>query len=254
MIYLAVSAFYLLYKIPMWYSINWWGLHAIKDYIVNFFLSGSEYHLWYILASIYGIITFYILLSFIQLDVMKYLCIAGWLIECLLYSYSWIGIEDSGMLSWLTSHFSVCFDAAFRAIPLMGIGLLCVVCPPQKISVHYPIIVFVVYVLEVSCLFFFSSNEGKYSYIITTPLLTYFLLRWLLSVSFKSKNGRITKWMRETSLIIYLVHPMIIYLLNFSSMQEGVIHWLIVTLMSILVASVFEFVRMKQKNNTQSMT
>lgn len=134
LIYLGASSFYLLYKIPLWYSIDWWGLHALKDYLVNFFLSSSEYHLWYILASIYGIILFYILLTFIRIDMIKYLCVAGWIIECLLYSYSWMGIDDIEILTWLTSHFTVCFDAAFRAIPLMAVGLYCAKKPTKQQS------------------------------------------------------------------------------------------------------------------------
>lgn len=134
-IYLSASAFYLLYRIPYWYSIDWWGLHALKDYLVGFFLSGSEYHLWYILASIYGIILFYVLLSFVRLNVMKYLCAVGWVIECLLYSYSWVGIDNISLLNLLTSHFSVCFDAVFRAIPLMAVGLLCTNNHTEKVTI-----------------------------------------------------------------------------------------------------------------------
>lgn len=232
----------------MWYSIDWWGLHALKDYLVSFFLSGSEYHLWYILASIYGIILFYLLLSFIRLDIMKYLCIAGWLIECLLYSYSWIGIENISVLTWLTSHFSVCFDAAFRAIPMMGVGLFCAVCPSKKLAVAPLIPTTIVYVAEVSLLYFISPNDGKYSYLLTTPLLTYFLLRWLLSMNLQFKNRSIPKWMRDTSLIIYIVHPMVIYLLDFTGMQKGFMHWLAVTMLSIGAASIFVSVKNKLKS------
>lgn len=252
-IYVAASVFYLLYKIPMWYSIDWWGFHALKDYLSSFFLSGSEYHLWYILASIYGIILFYILLSFIRLDVMKYLCIVGWVIECLLYSYSWIGIDNISILNWLTSHFSVCFDAAFRAIPLMGIGLLCAVRPAEKCSITPPLITFVAVIIEASCLFFFSPNEGKYSYILMTPLFTYFMLQCLLSVDFQFKNRSIPKWMRDTSLIIYIVHPMVIYLLDLIGMPKGIVHWLTVTLLSIILATFYVLVKNKLKTVTRKV-
>lgn len=253
LIYLGASVFYLLYKIPMWYSIDWWGFHALKDYLVSFFLSGSEYHLWYILASIYGIILFYILLSFIRFDVMKYLCIVGWVFECLLYSYSWIGIDNIGILNWLTAHFSVCFDAAFRAIPLMGIGLLCAVRPAEKCSLTPPLITFVAVIIEASCLFFFSPNEGKYSYILMTPLFTYSMLQCLLSVDFQFKNRSIPKWMRDTSLIIYIVHPMVIYLLDLIGMSKGIMHWLTVTLLSIIFATFYVFVKNKLKTVTHKV-
>ncbi len=112
-IYLGSSGLYLFYRIPYWYSINRWGVSALKDYLASFFLSGSEYHLWYILASIYGIIILYVLLSFVRSDIVKYLCMIGWIFECLIYSYSWIGIDKNNILTWFTSNFSVCFDAVF---------------------------------------------------------------------------------------------------------------------------------------------
>ena len=231
----------------MWYSTGWWGLHALKDYLVGFFLSGSEYHLWYILASIYGIILFYIFLSFVSIDAMKYLCAAGWIIESLLYSYSWIGIDNIEMLNWLTSHFSVCFDAAFRAIPLMAVGLFCAQKPSKQQSSRkwliFSVVSFVGWVAEASCLYFLSPNEGKYSYILFTPIFTYFMLNWLLTVNFRFKNQRISKWMRDTSLIIYILHPMVIYLLDLTGMSKGVLHWLIVTLLSIISASIFVFLK-----------
>ena len=61
------------------------------------------------------------------------------------------------------------------------------------------------------------------------------------------QNRRIPKWMRDTSLLIYIVHPMVIYLLDFTGMQKGLIHWLAVTLLSVGVASVFVIVKKKQK-------
>lgn len=242
-IYLAASAFYLLYKIPYWYSIDWWGLHAVKDYLVNFFLSGSEYHLWYILASIYGMILLYIILSFVRLDTVKYLCVVGWIIECLLYSYSWVGIENISVLNLLTSHFSVCFDAAFRAIPLMAVGLLCTNNYAEKVTIFPPMLSFAAVALEASLLFFLSPNDGRYSYLLTTPLFTYFMLRWLLSVDFRFKNRGIPKFMRDTSLIIYVIHPMVIYLLDLTCISGGILRWLAVTAVSVAISYILLFLR-----------
>ena len=178
---------------------------------------------------------------------IKYLCAAGWIIECLLYSYSWIGIDDVEILTWLISHFSVCFDAAFRAIPLMAVGLFCAQKPAKQQSSRkwliFSVVSFVGWVAEASCLYFFSPNEGKYSYILFTPIFTYFMLNWLLTINFQFGNQRTSKWMRDTSLIIYIVHPMVIYLLDLTGMSKGILHWLIVTLLSIVLASVLVFLK-----------
>lgn len=248
LIYLFASVFYLLYRLQHWYSIGWWGISALKDYLSDFLLSGSEYHLWYILASIYGIVLFYIILLFIRIDVMKHLCIVCWVIECMLYSYSWIGIDNIDILNCLTSHFSVCFDAVFRAIPLMAVGLFCAQKPKTENCnrwLFYSVIAFLGWTIEASCLYFLTPNDGKYSYIFFTPLFTYFMLNYLLSVNFKFVNPGIPKLMRDTSLIIYIIHPMVIYLLDILIMPDDVIRWLLVTAISIMVSVFLFFMKSK---------
>lgn len=124
-LYLTWSAVYLLYQLPQWHASGWWGLYVIKDYLVSFLLSGSYYHLWYLLALIYAVPLLYFLLTFVKKDKLVWICAAGWLVECLLYSYRWLGMEGVEPLKWLTSHFDILFCAAFRAVPLLGIGVLC---------------------------------------------------------------------------------------------------------------------------------
>ena len=73
------------------------------------------------------------------------------------------------------------------------------------------------------------------------------MLNWLLTVNFQFKNQRISKWMRDTSLIIYIVHPMIIYLLDLAGLPKGILHWLTVTILSISAAAVLVLVKNKLK-------
>lgn len=247
LIYVVTSAFYLLYKLPMWYSIGWWGIGALKDYIVSFFLSGSEYHLWYILASIYGMVLLYLLLSFIRIDIVKYLCIGGWLIECLLYSYQWIGVERFECLNLLTSYFSVCFDAAFRAVPLMAVGSLLAKRPVTRNlreSVICSVLSFVGLVAEASFLYFLSPSDGGYSYILFTPVVTYFIMELLLTVDLRFKDPRSPKTMRNVGEIVYLIHPMVIYLADLVlDIDSFILRGLIIAAVSYILSYVFVKIR-----------
>lgn len=125
LLYLVWSAVYLLYQIPQWHATGWWGLYVVKDYLASFLLSGSYYHLWYLLALLYAVPLLYLVLTFVKKDKLIWICAAAWSIECLLHAYRWVGIENIEILTWLTSHFDILFHAAFRAVPLMGIGVLC---------------------------------------------------------------------------------------------------------------------------------
>lgn len=143
---------------------------------------------------------------------------------------------DISLLNLLTSHFPVCFDAVFRAIPLMAVGLLCTNNHTEKVTITPPTVSFAAVALEASLLFFLSPNDGKYSYLFTTPLFTYFMLRWLLSVDFRFKNRSIPKFMRDTSMIIYIIHPMVIYLLDLTCISAPILRCLAVTVVATLAA------------------
>ena len=80
-----------------------------------------------------------------------------------------------------------------------------------------------------------------------TPLLAYVVLRWLLSMDLQFKNRNMPKWMRDTSLILYIVHPMVIYLLDLTGMSKGILLWLTATLLSIGASAIFVLVKVKLK-------
>lgn len=235
-IYVSWSFVYIIFQLPQWYKTGWWGKTLVKDCLASFLFNGSYYHLWYLLALLYGLPVLYLLLSFFSARNVRFLLPILWLIECLLYSYSWIGIDRIPVLSWLTGHFPIIFDAVFRAIPLLGVGLLCIenTKRPPKLYFYTLLSIFAC-VTEASILHFCTTNDGKYSYIFFTPVVAYFVLSSLLCLK-KSGNTWLGGLCRKSSLVIYCLHPLILQSFKYLGINSEILLWILVTLLSVFIA------------------
>lgn len=235
-IYIGWSVVYIIFQLPQWYRTGWWGKALVKDCIASFLFKGSYYHLWYLLALLYGLPVLYFLLSFFSARNVRILFPILWLIECLLYSYSWIGLDRIPALSWLTGHFPIFFDAAFRAVPLLGVGLLCIqnTKRPPKLYFYTLLSVFAC-VAEASILHFCTTNDGRYSYIFFTPIVAYFVLNILLYVQPRG-NAWLGRVCRKSSLVIYCLHPLILQSFKLLGVNSEMTLWILVTLSSVFIA------------------
>lgn len=252
-IYVGWSIVYALFQLPQWYQSGWWGKQLIKDYVASFLLSGSYFHLWYLLALIYAIPCLYLLLTVVSIRNLRIILLVLWLGECLLYSYSWIGIDSIPALAWLTGHFSIIFDAVFRAVPLLGVGILCIEGQEEPFQRLPLCTVFSVLMCaaEASMLHFCTTNSGRYSYILFTLVMTYFLLRLLLS---SKRNG--PSWVgtlcRKSSLVIYCLHPLILGILKLMGVESAMLLWILVTLITVFFALFWVVAKMRMQEKKVS--
>lgn len=236
-IYFGWSVVYFILQLTQWYHTGWWGKALIKDCIVSFFFNGLYYHLWYLLASIYAVPLLYIILSLIPAEKLRILIPVLWIGECLLYSYDWIGIDHIPELAWLTEHFPILFDAVFRALPLLGIGILCMECStkqPRKPG-FFAALSILLCAIEASILHFCTTNSGKYSYILFTPVMTFFILHALLCIT-KSGNPWMGALCRKSSVVIYCVHPLVLQLFELMGVEFRFLLWMLVTITSAFIA------------------
>lgn len=237
LLYFGWSIVYILVQLPHWYQTGWWGKALLKDCAASFLFSGSYYHLWYLLALIYALPLLYLLLSVVSTQHLRTIIPLLWLVECLLYSYDWIGIDRISVLSWLTGHFSVIFDAVFRAVPLLGIGILCMKSNAKQPKKSYICVALSILACaaEASILHFCTANSSRYSYLLFTPIMTYFLLQMLFSIT-KCGSLRIGTLCRKSSLVIYCLHPLILRLLEFIGVESRMLLWILVTLITVFLA------------------
>lgn len=237
LLYIGWSIAYILVQLPQWYQTGWWGKALLKDCAASFLFSGSYYHLWYLLALIYAIPLLYLLLSVVSTQHLRIIIPLLWLVECLLYSYDWIGIDRISVLSWLTGHFSVIFDAVFRAISLLGIGILCMKSNAKQPKKSYicSALSILACAAEASILHFCTANSSRYSYLLFTPIMAYFLLQMLFSIT-KCGSLRMGTLCRKSSLEIYCLHPLIILALELMGVDSRMLLWVLFTLITVFLA------------------
>ena len=249
-LYVIWSAVYIVVSIPTWYKMGWWGVALIKDIIVSFFMRGSYYHLWYLLASIYAIPTLYFLMRYVSLRKLLHIMGLLWICECLSYSYSWIGIENISLVMAISQKFPIAFDTFFRALPLIAVGACCTFAKPPKSIKCYAVLTFLSFglcAMEASLLYFFTPNDGKYSYLFTTPLFSYTALQLLVNGKQACISLKVSTALRNASLVIYCVHPLVIIFCNSMNVPGGVYTWSLTTGITVCFALVWSRLKLAVK-------
>lgn len=233
-VYVICSVAYILFSLPSWYASGWWGMPMVRSCIISFFFSGSHYHLWFLLAMIYAVPLLAVVLRFVPVRKLIPVITVCWLVECRIYSYDWIS-EGLPVMEWLYSRFPIFFDATFRTLPLLGLGALAAKIPAARSSSAYARGALAGVLLngaEATLLLCLTPNEAHFSYLLTTPLTAYCLLRWLLMRQQMGISGQYAAFLRKLSLWIYCIHPMVIQLLTDAGLDGGLLRWLAVTLLS----------------------
>lgn len=231
-------AYLLIVKIPMWINIGWWGPHVIKDAAAALLFSGMHYHLWYLLALLYAVPLLYVLQQFLKKGALLTAAGLFWLCECLRYSYSWVGIDQIPLLIWVSDRMPTVLDAAFRATPLMLLGAVVARSEERKRASALGILALIGFFLctaEVYLLRGFTPNGQCFSYLIFTPFMAVFLLRYLVAAKQITIRPQVSSFLRNTSTIIYCLHPMLIELLGKYEISNGAL-WISTTLLSMLAA------------------
>lgn len=247
-LYVGFALFYTIVQLPEWYRVGWWGMTAVKDSFVSFFFRGSYYHLWYLLAIIYALSLAYLLFSCVSIRYCGITILALWCIECLLYSYNWIGLTASSSLNWLTNHFPIVFDAVFRAVPLVGVGIVAMQHPFQRRNQTIFSAAFsaIACIAEASILHFCTPNSESYSYLIFTPVMSYFVLQVLLIMPIKERPT-LGKLLRNSSLLIYCIHPFFIEIFTAAGVTSPPLMCFLVTACSIFASLLWAISRLNKQ-------
>ena len=75
----------------------------------------------------------------------------------------------------------------------------------------------------------------QYSYLLFTPIMTYFLLQMLFTIT-KCGSLRMGTLCRKSSLVIYCLHPLIILALELMGVDSRTLLWVLVTLITVFIA------------------
>ena len=245
--YIIWSGVYIVWQFPYWYQIGWWGMQAIKDCVASLFFSGCYYHTWFLLSLIYGVPLLFGVLLVCPKKKLPLVIAAGWLVECLTYSYTWVAPELLQPVGRLMDKTPIVIDTVFRALPLLGVGVMLSDRASgyrNKASGVLCLVAMIACAAEATILKIFSPNQSNFEYLIFTPFVAYLLLRCLLESRHLKLPTAAATVLREASLIIYCLHPIIIEILARSGMKTGV--YLSLTVMALSAATSVGWVMLRR--------
>lgn len=207
-LYLAATVFYLPLMI---YSDNL--PHSIPEFFKNLFFDGTFYHLWYFPAAIIGCL-FIILITELSIK-------TAFIFSAVFYTIGVFGDSYYGLVKevpWLLSIYDSIFEISsytrngifFTPVFLMLGALIAIpkfqcskkVCA-LGLTVSFPLLLlegFMTYQMELQ-----KHNSMYFSLI----LVMYFLFQLLLAC-----KGSAPAWLRNSSMLLYIIHPAAIILLR----------------------------------------
>lgn len=217
----------------------------ILQYCQDFFLRASYYPFWYLLASIYAIPLAMFLFHKPKWVTIIY-CIIAWLLQCLRFTYDWVGLFELSPLSWITLHAEAFWNTLCCAVPLILIGISCINSYSRRSSKSWLLrflLAGIGYFAELTLVYLLSPQKVHFEYLLCTPIVTYYLLNWLLSCDLSFRNRQIPQFLRLSSTWIYCVHVLIIEIYSLIHPSEGPRRFLVVLGISILSSIAYIFVK-----------
>lgn len=231
-IYALWTVLYYLFLLPNWIQIDYFSLASVIGYLKSSLLSGSYFHLWYVLYVIYALPVFYLILKYFGRKMWLCCSIGLWGIYALGYGYSSIlPLSISHLLGYTDFYAPV--SAQFVILPLLLLGAY--LCDRKekgdmiKKNLTFLTISFLFLLVEGSVLKYRLGLEGVTRIFMILPV-SYFLFSLLLGIQIKSISF---KYFGKMSLIIYCIHPM--KYIN-TAIQDSISAYLIVCILSASVS------------------
>ena len=206
----------------------------------NVFLLGSYNQLWYLLASIYAVILIYLLL---RIKFKKVIFVLAAL--CFI-----AGLSVSGYYELLSGGARVAADAYLDrfisarngllfAFPYMAVGVLLAKNKRQYGKKQVLCVLGLLYILHLTEMFIIRKFDLCYTTdltLITLPL-TAVLVYTLIHINLKKR--KIYSFLRNSSIIVYLIHPYIIKLYDaVISLDNSLVRYIFVCTVSLLAAKI----------------
>lgn len=249
MLYLLWTLLYFFYLLPSWIETDYFSLTACVGYLKSAVLSGSYFHLWYVLDIIYALPVYYIIIRYLHQRWWMPLAMVLWMVCALDYGYSWLlPPAVSSVFAYSGKGYEL-LQSQFVLLPMMLAGAS-IARRSQLLSIRWSgallLITFSLLMLE-GCMLQ-SHGHMEVTRILMIQPVTYSLLSMLLAIPLQSS---VAPRLAKLSLIIYCVHPMFCQYSNaaFSSVPS----FIIASTLSTLVAGVWVYVEYKVKLKTKSL-
>lgn len=216
----------LLYLPVNLYAGHWQRADSIWKIFQMLFIDGTMYHLWYLPASILGVLLTWAILRYAGLKTAT--AVAAVLYTVGLLGDSYFGLVDAA--PWLQRIFQGIFafsDYTRNGLFYVPVFLLMGVWaakhqtrPRSQYAIGFGVL-FSLLLIE-GLLLHGAGTQRHDSMYILLPACVFFLLTWLSGF-----KGPSSKMLRQISLLVYILHPWVIVLVRGAAKQLGLERWLI---------------------------
>lgn len=248
-IYIIWTFIYLIRLLPKWIEINWFSVNAFIDYGIATIISKPYYHMWYLLSILYAIPIFALCLKYVNKKYYWWIAIFLWAIKALSYGYyMWLPSSIKDIFN-LMEKFSGIRDGIFCILPLMLLGS-CVYYEKihkNKLYILGFIISLFLLVLEAVTLRYWG--QSAISYIIFTLPTSYFLFNLIIRLKI-SMNTQICNILGMASLFIYMVHPLIIELVD-TVVKNSIFCFIITTIFATVFGVLYAAIMLHLKSKVK---
>ena len=234
-LYIMWSIIYFIVELLQWMSVKEISfIHFLIAFGISFFIYGSYYHFWYMLALIYGIPIIYYLS--LKINKKKLLIIGSglYLVHLII---NWNSVCPESKIISLISRINI-FPGALSSTIFIGIPFMiwggCFQVFQHKSKKVWLFFSIIGLYLEARVLLH-RFNITSLNYIIFTVCVTVLIFQVFYEMKLSDNQY---KWFRNLSTVIYCIHPLWITLLKKNGMANDTILLFITTIILSFLSSV----------------
>lgn len=235
--YISWSTIYLILQIYNSISTNGNIITTLKSFIIEFFIYGSYYHMWYIVALIICIVITSIFYKTNKMNLLYIISIILYIVGVIGGAYYKLGSQ----IPLLSKLYELSLYTQIRRYLLMGlpffmVGYLIYYIKEVPKNINFTIIITaILFVLEIVIINKFDLQKDI---VITFFLYPFVVQIFMLCLKYPLENIKPKINIGKLSSFIYFVHPLIIFILGKSILGQTLLYF-VTCFVSTLVALIF---------------
>lgn len=225
-LYLIWSAIYFPLKFSSWMADGKILFSEVINYTVRLAITGSYTHLWYLVHLIYGVVIVFILRKFVKIKTIFIIGLLFYLLGLSISTY-YNFFEGIYIIDIVKSAENLMFwrlYEVFFSLPCVAAGFM-IAKKESKTKTFYllgTVLIGILYVIESSVGMFVMRFQDIIIWIALIPLV-YFL--FMINIKIEIKDSVIFKYLRTTSIIMYVSHYLFIRAFDFIFISFGIYGW-----------------------------
>lgn len=213
-------------------------------FIKDFFLNGSQYHLWYVTCLIYAVVLLFFLLRRVNVKHFVWILPVLYVIGQLVEGYSWLDLPFINAMVSVKNVLGYVFQVPFRAVTFAGAGIYLSQKELRLSKIPSAVLAVLFFLSGCAEVYTVSKNFApgiNIRYTMFSYLTVFFLMNcFIKTASDSDRNIKVCSFLRKTSSFIYFVHPAILFVLQsvFPSVrQSDFVYYIVACILSFAVSA-----------------